>query len=61
VYFYLIILTMRKPLNKIRGLRRPCKMCNKIFQPTGKFQRCCVKCLNKSQKNRSREGKNGIR
>lgn len=48
-----------KPLKKIRGLKRLCRICNKRFQPTGKFQRCCVKCQDESQVNRARGGENG--
>jgi len=45
-----------KPLAEKRGLKRPCRICNKSFQPTGRFQRCCFSC-NDNQYIRRKEKK----
>ena len=40
-----------------RGLRRPCKVCEEMFQPTTRGERICLKCweeLRVSPKNRGR-------
>jgi predicted nucleic acid-binding Zn ribbon protein len=29
------------------GLRRPCRVCSKMFEPSGKFCRTCDKCNKK--------------
>ena len=29
-------------------MRRPCKVCGKMFHPTGKFSRYCEQCTDKS-------------
>jgi hypothetical protein len=41
-----------KPLAEKRGLKRPCRVCEEYFQPTGKFQRCCVLCGDERRRRR---------
>jgi hypothetical protein len=31
-------------------LKKPCKRCGKMFQPTGKAEKLCKKCFDKSRK-----------
>ncbi len=33
-----------------RLMRRPCKVCDKMFLPNGKFQKLCEKCQLKAMK-----------
>jgi hypothetical protein len=42
-----------KPLAEIRGLKRPCSICNEYFQPTGKFQRMCLSCFDNQYERRN--------
>ena len=40
-----------------KGLRRPCRVCGKMFQPATRGERICLKCweeLRVSPKNRGR-------
>ena len=39
-----------KPIPDKQGFRRPCKRCDKYFQPVGKYQRLCDNCQKKSIK-----------
>ena len=42
---------MRRSMKmEVKRLRRPCKKCDEMFTPKGRFVRLCKKCLAKSQK-----------
>ena len=40
-----------------RRLRKPCKRCGVMFEPTGKFSRLCVDCLNNISRSYSKKRK----
>ena len=37
------------PITNPQRLRKPCKRCDKMFRPTGKWNRVCDKCYKKSR------------
>ena len=41
---FLYISDVKGKAKHLQYLRRPCKRCNKMFVPTGKYQRYCENC-----------------
>lgn len=50
---YPIFTTYKDNAEKVYN-KRPCKKCDKMFRPTGRYSRLCANCISLSKLNRKR-------